>query len=170
MSALAVARRKLAEITARAGKQTPDERNEVNAITSPAAPDHETSRVNLVSRVPPPLPPEADATPAETSLVNFVSLVEGPPRSALAGLSDCLMAALKAQAAAGDAGAARQAVALADYWAACDRGEVTLAATPGSFSPRDWNRMIDEFHRGKLAGKPPRKSPPALKSVQETFA
>ena len=127
MSAPAIARRKLAEIDARAGKPppAPDERNEADATNPPAVLDPVTSRVKLVSRVPPSPAPEPAAPPHGTSRVNLVSFVEfapeSAPRSAFAGLSDCLLAALKAQAAAGDAGAARQAVALADYRSTCDR-------------------------------------------------
>ena len=56
MSALAIARRKLAEIDARVGKPpaAPDGRNQANALARLAAPDLTTSRVSLVSRVPPP--------------------------------------------------------------------------------------------------------------------
>ncbi len=160
MSALAIARRVLAEMAERdARAKHPDAGNESDAVSPAATPAAEPSRVNLVSRVP-PSEPEPREPPAETSRVTFVSFVdavpESAPRSALAGLSDCLLAALKSQAAAGDADAARQAVALADYWAACDRGEVVLAETPGSIAAREWNRMIDERDREKLAGKPTR--------------
>ena len=153
MSALAIARRKLAEIAARGAQPppAPAELNGVGATTPPAVPDPETSRVA------PPTRPEPAAPPAETSRVNFVSFVESAPGPAPAELSDCLLEALKAEAATGDAHAARQAVALADYWAACDRGEVALAETPGSIAAREWNRMVDERERAKLSGKPPRR-------------
>jgi len=81
---------------------------------------------------PPPLPP-----PRPKSV-----MLNRP-----AGLSDLCLAHLDRLAAAGCAESAREATALRDYLAACDRGEVELPETPACIAAREWNAAVDELGR-----------------------
>jgi len=97
----------------------------------------------------------AQAVPsAEPSFVNSVSFVGSEPLAELTddpafhawdgqsfdGISDRLLVALRARAATGDAQAAKEAIELADYLAACDRGEVRCPAHPTDEELARWNR------------------------------
>lgn len=147
MSALAPARRRLAELAAHLA--TGDERSEVDELTSPAAlaqpPTAPLNSSCSFTSSPAPADLSTDAAFADWS----GSLASCP--------SDRLLSALRRQAAAGDAGAARQAVKLADYLAACDRGEIELPEHPNAAALRDWNRLCDE--RARTKGQKPSPKP-----------
>ena len=78
------------------------------------------------------------------------------------GVSARLLAALRRAAGTGCADSARQAVALADYLAACDRGEVTLPGHPADAALKEWNRVAESraVPERQTAAAKPRHGPP----------
>ena len=134
MSALMAARRRLAELAA-AGPP-PDERNEVDEQTLPPAPGPD-------SEAPLNSSDSFSSPPVSVAIVSADPAFADWSGSLASGLSGRLLASLRRQAAAGDTDAARQAVKLADYLAACDRGEVALADHPNAAALREWNRLCD---------------------------
>ncbi len=113
----------------RLSRPAANERNERNASTSEAMEGPDTSFVSFVSFVGP--------TPlhAGTEYIDWQ-----PDDRDFVGFSDQLLATLRARAGAGDAKAAEEAILLADYFAACDRGEVRWPAHPLDEELDRWNR------------------------------
>lgn len=104
------------------------ERNEVNESTSEAMEGPDTSFVSFVSFVPTALHAGAE------------SIDWQPDGRDFDGFSGQLLATLWARAGMGDAKAAEEAILLADYFAACDRGEVRWPAHPLDEDLDRWNR------------------------------
>ncbi len=152
MSALAAARRRLADLAA-VRVTAADEVNEEDELTPAPGP------------TPPPTAP-LNSSPSFTSCPTQAADLSVDPAfadwsgSLASGLSDRLLNSLRRQAAAGDADAAREAVQLADYLAACDRGEIEPPEHPNAAALRNWNRLCDERAQSKEE-KPGPKSKPA---------
>lgn len=151
MSALAAGRRRLADLAAVRVAAA----NEVN---------EEDEQTPAPGPTPPPTAPLNSSTSFTSCPTPAADLSADPAfadwsGSLASGLSDRLLNSLRRQAAAGDADAAQRAVALADYLAACDRGEVELPEPPNAAALREWNRLCDERARAKAQKPDPKVRP-----------
>ena len=105
-----------------------DEINERDGTSPAGVPSAEASFVNFVSFGPFDLSSVAVPVPWGCDGENYD------------GISDHLLATLRARAATGDAQAAREAIELADYLASCDRGELSWPAHAMDEDLVRWNR------------------------------